>query len=86
MLGQKELLVDTAWPEADEGLLVNDTVTIAVQINGKMRATITLPADTDVKTAELSALADPDVRKHIDGKQVRKVIVVPNRIVNVVVG
>ena len=73
-------------PQADEKLLTSDTVTIAVQVNGKLRANITLPANADQKLAEETALASDNVKKAIEGKQVRKVIVVPNRIVNVVVG
>lgn len=86
LMGNKTMLVETPWPATDEKYLVNDTVTIAVQINGKLRATITLPRDTDQKTAETQAMALDDVRKALDGKTVRKVIVVPNRIVNVVAG
>jgi leucyl-tRNA synthetase len=86
LLGHETLLAETPWPAVDEKLLVADTVTIAVQVNGKMRATITLPANADQKQAQDIALADPGVQKAMDGKAVRKVIVVPGRIVNVVVG
>lgn len=85
-LGHKTMLVNEPWPEADAGLLVADTVTIGVQVNGKLRAQITLAANADQKTAEIAALAEPGVQKAIEGMQVRKVIVVPGRIVNVVVG
>ena len=85
-MGHKTLLAEGAWPAADPALLQSDTVTIAVQVNGKVRATITLPKDMDQKEAEKAALADPGVQKALDGKTVRKVIVVPGRIVNVVVG
>ncbi len=86
MLGHETMLAETPWPAVDENLLVADTVTIAVQVNGKMRATITLPANADQKHAENAALSEPGVQKAMEGKQVRKVIVVPGRIVNVVVG
>jgi leucyl-tRNA synthetase len=85
LLGHKTLLVDTPWPEADAGLLANATVTIAIQVNGKLRATITLPKDMDQKLAEKAALGEPAVQKAMDGKHPRKIIVVPNRIINVVV-
>ncbi len=85
-LGHETLLVDTGWPQADKALMQADSVSIAVQVNGKVRATITLPKDADQKQAEDMALAEPGVQKFTEGKQVRKVIVVPNRIVNVVVG
>lgn len=85
-LGHTTILADTSWPVADESLLQADTVTIAVQVNGKVRATITLPANADNATAEKMALAEPGVQKAMEGQQVRKVIVVPGRIVNVVAG
>ncbi len=85
-LGHTTILADTLWPVADESLLQADTVTIAVQVNGKVRATITLPANADNATAEKMALAEPGVQKAMEGQQVRKVIVVPGRIVNVVAG
>jgi leucyl-tRNA synthetase len=85
-LGHTTMLVNTAWPTADESLMTEDSVTVAVQVNGKMRATITLPKDTDQKTAEKLALAEVGVQKALEGQTVRKVIVVPNRIVNVVAG
>ena len=84
-LGHDSLLMNEDWPVADAKLLTEDTVTIAVQVNGKMRATITLPKDAEQKAAEEAALAEQNVQKAMDGKSPRKVIVVPNRIVNVVV-
>jgi leucyl-tRNA synthetase len=84
--GHTTPLVHTPYPKIDESLLVSDTVTIAVQVNGKLRATITLPKDCDAKAAEEIALTNNDVQKALEGKALKKVIVVPNRIVNVVVG
>lgn len=84
-MGHKTLVAETPWPKADPALLVEDTVTIAIQVNGKLRATVTLPKDMGQKDAEAAALAEPQVQKAIDGKTPKKVIVVPNRIINVVV-
>ncbi len=84
LLGHQGLLAETAWPEADPAMLVDDSVTIAVQVNGKLRGTIELPRDIDKQTAETAALALPAVLQQLEGKAPRKVIVVPNRIVNVV--
>ncbi len=84
-LGHRELLVETAWPVADAALVRDESVTVAVQINGKLRATIELPRDCASKVAEAAALADERVVRALDGKPPRKVIVVPNRVVNVVV-
>ena len=86
LMGNETMLVDEPWPVYDEGLLVSDTVQIAVQVNGKVRATITLPTDADEKKAEEIALAEEGVQRAMDGKAVRKFIFVPGRIVNVVVG
>ncbi len=83
-LGHTGMLVDTAWPEADPALLVDETVTVAVQVNGKLRGTIDLPRGTGREDAEQAALALPAVVKAAAEKPVRKVIVVPDRIVNVV--
>ncbi|MEQ8746373.1 leucine--tRNA ligase [Pyruvatibacter sp.] len=83
-LGHSELLVNTPWPEADTALLVEDTVTLAVQVNGKRRDELTVARDADQPSIEQAALALEKVQKALDGKQVRKIIVVPGRIVNVV--
>jgi leucyl-tRNA synthetase len=84
-LGHDTLVADESWPVADKAYLQSDQVTIGVQVNGKLRATITLPRDADKKIAEAKAMDDPGVKKAIGENQVRKVIVVPNRIVNVVI-
>ena len=84
-LGGAGLLAEAAWPEADTSLLVEDSVTVAVQVNGKLRATIELPKDADSALAEQTALAQAAVISAMSGKPARKVVVVPNRIVNVVV-
>jgi len=84
-LGHDELLADQPWPEADAALTVDDSVTIAVQVNGKLRATIELPRGSGSEVAEQAALANEHVQRAMAGKAARKVIVVPNRIINVVV-
>jgi leucyl-tRNA synthetase len=83
-LGYKTILVETPWPKADPLLLIENTVVIAVQVNGKLRATITLPRDMQVKDVEAAALAEDGVKRALDNKPPKKVIVVPNKIVNVV--
>ncbi len=85
MLGHGRMLVATPWPEPEADLVVDETVTVAVQVNGKLRGTVALPVDAGQDTAKAAALALPGVETAIAGKPVRKVIVVPNRIVNVVV-
>jgi len=84
-LGHHQLLADTAWPVSDPALTREDTVTIAIQVSGKLRATLDLARDLDQGTLESTALANENVQRAIGGRPVRKVIVVPNRIVNVVV-
>ena len=83
-LGHATLLADAAWPKADPALLVEDSVTVAVQLNGKLKGTITLPKDCPQAEAEKAALEVATIQAALDGKAPRKVIVVPNRIVNVV--
>lgn len=85
-LGHNTLLVHTSWPVVNPDFLKEDSVTIGVQINGKLRATITLPMDAPQSEAEKIALAEDNVIRALEGKTVRKVIVVPNKIVNVVAG
>ncbi len=74
-----------AWPTYDEALLVSETITLAVQVNGKRRAEIEVPADADNDAVQAIALADEGVQRHVEGKAPRKVIVVPGRLVNIVV-
>ena len=83
-LGHDTLLADETWPQIDESLLVDDTVTIGVQVNGKVRAQITLAPDADENTAREAALSEDNVKKFVEGKEVRKFIYVPGKIVNVV--
>ena len=73
------------WPTYDENELVEDEVDIVVQVNGKVRAKIKMARDIDQQDAEDIALADDNVKAHVAGKEVVKVIVIPNRIVNIVV-
>jgi leucyl-tRNA synthetase len=85
-LGYEESLEASGWPVWDESALVADTLLIVVQVNGKMRGKVTVPVDADKEFVEAAALADPNVTRFIEGKTLRKVIVVPGRLVNVVVG
>ena len=83
-LGGDGLCYHAPWPEIDESLLVEDTVTLPLQVNGKRRGEISVPVDISKEEAEKLALADPAVIRTIDGLTVRKVIVVPGRIINIV--
>jgi leucyl-tRNA synthetase len=85
MLDGSGLLVDAAWPEADAALVAEDVVSIAVQVLGKKRAVIEIARDSAEDAVREAALAAPNVIRAMDGKPARKVIVVPNRIVNIVV-
>jgi leucyl-tRNA synthetase len=84
-LGHDRLVVEEPWPVADPALLISDTVKLAVQINGKLKATIDVKRDADNASVETAALAEPKIAAIMAGNPPRKVIVVPNRIVNVVV-
>jgi len=83
-LGNEDMLVHRAWPVADKARLVDDSVTIGVQINGKLRTTIELAKDMDKALVESTVLALPAMQESLKDKKINKVIVVPNRIVNVV--
>ncbi|OAN96119.1 leucine--tRNA ligase [Sulfitobacter geojensis] len=82
--GGEGLIVTAPWPQADEKMLVDDTVTLPIQINGKRRAEISVPADMSKEEVEKIALAHEAVVRTLDGATPKKVIVVPGRIVNVV--
>ncbi len=84
-LGRVGLVADAPWPAAEESLLVEDNITIAVQLNGKMRATLEIGRDQPEDEVRAAALALDRIESAIGDKEVRRVIVVPNRIVNVVV-
>ena len=83
-LGHAESLAYEPWPEADPALLVEDTITLAVQVNGKRRDEIQVAADADAAAVEAAALASEKVQKFLAGRTPKKVIVVPGRLVNVV--
>ena len=84
-LGHTEAVIDAAWPQADAAARTADSVTLVVQVNGKLRARIEIAADLDKAAVEAAALADENVRRFIADKDIRKVIVVPGKLVNVVV-
>jgi leucyl-tRNA synthetase len=87
VLGHPEsVLEDQPWPTVDQGALVRNSHTLAVQINGKLRATIELPVTATKEDAEALARAQPQVMHFLEGMTVRKVIVVPGKIVNIVAG
>jgi leucyl-tRNA synthetase len=83
-LGHQEAIVECAWPQVDEAALQRETLEIVVQVNGRLRGRVTVAADSDEANYQEAALADRNVAKHTDGKTIRKVIVVPGKLVNVV--
>ncbi len=85
-LGHKTLVANTPWPKAIEALTVDNTVTMAVQVNGKVRDTLDVAKDMAKEDIEALAMGLEKVKKFLEGVTVRKVIVVPGRIVNIVVG
>ncbi len=84
-LDQDGLIADAPWPRFDPALLVEDEVTVAIQVKGKLRDTLTVPKGLDKDAMEKAALASEKVQRSIDGAPVRKVIVVPDRLVNIVI-
>ncbi len=85
-LGESGLLVEARWPDVDASALVQDTVELVVQVNGKVRGRVTLAADADEETARAAALGNENVMRFVEGKTVRKVIPVPGKLINIVVG
>ena len=85
VLGQDDSLLDQAWPVVDESALVKDSLQIIVQVNGKLRSRIEVSASASKDEIEAAAVADENVKKFTDDKQVVKVIVVPGKLVNIVI-
>jgi leucyl-tRNA synthetase len=84
-LGGTGTVFRTPWPAVDPGALRRDTIEIAIQVNGKVRSRIEVPADLPEDAVREAVLADPRVREWVAGKPVRRVIVVPGRLANVIV-
>ena len=83
-LGHKNAIIDTPWPTHDESALVRDTIEMMVQVNGKLRGRIQIAPDEDKTAIEKIAMSDANVKRFIEDKEVKKVIVVPGRLVNIV--
>jgi leucyl-tRNA synthetase len=83
-LGHERSLAHESWPACDPELAAEEQIEIPVQVNGKVRARVRVAPDTDQAALEAAAMAEPKVQSHLTGKTVRKVIVVPNRLVNIV--
>jgi leucyl-tRNA synthetase len=83
-LGQRGMIADAAWPTFDQALLVDDQITLAIQINGKLRDTLTAARGLPREDAEALALSSEKVQRQLGGAAPRKVIVVPDRLVNIV--
>jgi leucyl-tRNA synthetase len=84
-LGHMTPLIDQRWPDVDESALELDMIELVVQVNGKLRGRVAVPSDADKDAIEELAIGDGNVQRFVDGKEIRKVIVVPGRLVNIVV-
>ena len=85
VLGHTDALIDKRWPDVDKDALQEDLIEVVVQVNGKLRGRISVAADADDNAVSQQALADPNVQRFVGGKNIRKTIVVPGRLVNIVV-
>jgi leucyl-tRNA synthetase len=85
VLGHKTLVAEAPWPKVEAALLIEDTITLPVQVNGKKRADVTVARQAQNADIEAAVLALDAVKRALEGKSPKKVIVVPQRIVNVVV-
>jgi leucyl-tRNA synthetase len=84
-LGHRDAVLDHPWPEADPAALVRDSVELVVQVNGKLRGRVGVPAGAAREEIERAALADDNVQRHLEGKAVKKIVVVPGRLINIVI-
>ena len=85
LFGETDLIANAPWPDVDDSLLVEDEVTIAIQVRGKLRDTITVAKGSSKEQLEELALASEKVQRSLDGAEIKKVIVVPDRLVNIVI-
>ena len=86
LLGMSEPLVGAPWPAVDNAALEQDSLTLVVQVNGKVRGQVDVARDSDKDAILALAKADANVQRHLEGKTVRKEILVPNKLINIVVG
>ena len=84
-LGHAGAVIDERWPQVDAGALVRDEIEVVVQVNGKLRGRVTVPASADEATVREAALADAGVLRYVDGKPIRKFVYVRGKLANVVV-
>jgi leucyl-tRNA synthetase len=84
-LGHAEPVIQAPWPEADPAAMVAEQVELVVQVNGKLRGRVSVPAQADRAAIEESALADANVQRFVEGGEIKKIIVVPGKLINIVV-
>jgi leucyl-tRNA synthetase len=85
-LGNKTAIIEQPWPSVDQNALTQDTITVVIQVNGKLRADVAVDPDISKDELEKLALKHEGVQKYISGKEIKKIIVVPRKLVNIVVG
>jgi leucyl-tRNA synthetase len=83
-LGYGDDVLNANWPVPDEGALARSLITLVVQVNGKLRGQIEVPVDADRDTVEQAAQNEPNVQRFVEGRPIRKIVVVPGKLVNVV--
>jgi leucyl-tRNA synthetase len=83
-MGNKGSIAEAAWPEVDSSALIQSTIELVVQVNGKVRGKIQVAVDAPKDMVEKQAINEPNVQRFIEGTTVRKIIVVPGRLVNIV--
>jgi leucyl-tRNA synthetase len=85
LLGNRESIFKAAWPAYDPAAITEDEITIVAQVNGKLRSNVVVPADSSEEETQARVLADDTLKKWIAGAEIKKVIVVPGKLVNIVV-
>ena len=84
-MGNTDPIIDHAWPSFDPNALIKDTLEFALQVNGKLRGSLHAPTSMDNKALETLALAHENIKRHLEGKIIQKIIVVPKKLINIVV-
>jgi leucyl-tRNA synthetase len=83
-VGHRESIIKAPWPQYDKEAIFEEEVIVVIQVNGKLRDRLLIPVSAEEETVKEMALASPKVRRHIEGKEVRKTIFVPKKLVNIV--
>ncbi|HET9843891.1 MAG TPA: class I tRNA ligase family protein, partial [Gammaproteobacteria bacterium] len=83
-LGHESTIADAVWPQVDLEALIKESIELVIQVNGKVRGKLEVPIHADQKAIESAVIENDNVKKHIEGKNIKKIIIIPNKLINIV--